>query len=230
MSLPLKIRLLGQQDYQHTWQAMRRFTDQRDQDSVDELWLLEHPSVFTQGQAGKSEHILHKSNIPIVPTDRGGQVTYHGPGQLMAYTLFNLQRLALSTRAFVIKLEQSVIAMLKHYEVSAYGRREAPGIYIDQQKIASIGLRVRRGRSYHGIAINIDMDLTPFSHINPCGYADLHMTQLADCLNQPNHNLFSDASQQFTRSLMENFGYTRCTYEQTLPTEYLDAERTTVRS
>lgn len=167
-------------DYETTWQAMRQFTDHRDENTPDELWLLEHFPVFTQGQAGKAEHILNPNNIPVVQTDRGGQVTYHGPGQLIAYTLFDIQRLGISTRSLVRTIEQVVIDCLAELNIQAEAREDAPGIYVERAKICSIGLRVRRGCAYHGIAFNIDMDLTPFSYINPCGYRGLKMTQIRD--------------------------------------------------
>lgn len=157
---------------------MTNFTLQRDESAEDELWILEHSPVFTLGQAGKSEHILNPHNIPVVNTDRGGQVTYHGPGQIIAYVLCDIKRNKLDIRRFVCLLEQAIIATLKHYNVNAYGKRDMPGVYINEEKIASIGLRIKRGCSYHGISFNIDMDLMPFQFINPCGYQGLNMTQL----------------------------------------------------
>jgi lipoyl(octanoyl) transferase len=176
----LIIRQLGTCDYQTTWDKMKVFVDQRDANTPDEVWLLEHPPVFTQGLAGKPEHVLNLGDIPLICTDRGGQVTYHGPGQLVAYTLFDLQRLNMGSRQLVQTLESCVIDVLASYGVSAESKCEAPGVYIEGAKICSIGLRVRKGCSYHGIAFNIDMDLTPFSRINPCGFKDLQMTQLRD--------------------------------------------------
>lgn len=167
-------------DYEPTWQAMRNFTDTRDENSADELWLLEHPSVFTQGQAGKPEHILNPKNIPVVQTDRGGQVTYHGPGQLVIYTLFNIERMNMGTRSLVRTIEKVIIDCLAELNINSEAREDAPGIYVNDAKICSIGLRVRRGCSYHGIAFNIDLDLTPFTYINPCGYRGLKMTRLKD--------------------------------------------------
>lgn len=177
---PIIVRHLGTQDYTQVWQAMRDFTDQRDQQTQDEIWFVEHPAVFTLGQSGKTEHLLHPGDIPIVHTDRGGQVTYHGPGQLVMYVLLNLQRYGIGVRRLVTLLENSVIQLLTNYHLSAYARREAPGIYIDQAKIASIGLRIRKGCSYHGLALNVAMDLEPFSRINPCGYQGLRMTMLSE--------------------------------------------------
>lgn len=180
---PLLIRNLGLRDYQTVWQAMRAFTDTRAESHGDELWLVEHPPVFTQGQAGKPEHILAAGDIPLVATDRGGQVTYHGPGQLVAYPLLDLRRLKLGVRDLVSHLENTVVEMLAEYGINAAARPEAPGVYVEARKIASLGLRVRRGCSFHGVAINVDMDLEPFLRINPCGYNDLQMTQMRDLLD-----------------------------------------------
>jgi len=174
------IKNLGLQDYTQTWQAMQRFTAQRTADTPDEIWLLEHPPVYTLGQAGKSEHILNAGQIPVIKTDRGGQVTYHGPGQLVAYTLFDLRRRKMHLRQLVTHLETALINTLKIYTIDAHARPNAPGIYVNDAKIASLGLRIRKGCSYHGLALNIDMDLGPFSRINPCGYAGLAITQLRD--------------------------------------------------
>ena len=181
----IRIRNLGLQAYQPIWQAMAQFTDKRNDNSVDELWVLEHEPVFTQGQAGKAEHILQRSSIPVVQSDRGGQVTYHGPGQLILYPLINLRRRGLGVRDMVTALEQLVIRWLSHhYQIPAYARADAPGVYIKQGandvKIASLGLRVRRGCSFHGVSINITMDTSPFDLINPCGLQDMTMTQLSD--------------------------------------------------
>ncbi|GBU09498.1 lipoate-protein ligase B [Gammaproteobacteria bacterium] len=186
------IKNLGLVDYQATFCAMKDFTDKRDQNTPDEIWICEHKSVFTQGLAGKAEHILHKSDIPIIPTDRGGQVTYHGPGQLIIYPLLNLKARPdhlnpIGIRALVSLLEQATLDLLKEYNIDAYTQALAPGIYVDNslgigQKIASLGLRVRKNCSYHGIAININCDLSPFDLINPCGYVGLKMINLATCL------------------------------------------------
>jgi len=176
----LNLRNLGIKPYIEVWEAMRAFTDQRSPSTVDELWVVEHPPVFTQGQAGKAEHIINPGDIPVVQSDRGGQVTYHGPGQLVIYCLIDLKRRNMGIRALVTALEQAVIHMLADQGIKAEARPDAPGIYIDKMKICSIGLRVRKGCSYHGLALNVAMDLTPFEHINPCGYNELTMTQLAD--------------------------------------------------
>ena len=176
----LKIRQLGLQDYQLTWEAMKTFCIERDADTCDEVWFVQHPAVFTQGVSGKAEHILASSDIPIVQTDRGGQVTYHGPGQLVMYVLFDLRRLGIGVRVLVDLLENITIAGLKTYGLTANARKDAPGVYISAKKIASLGLRVKKSCSYHGLSINIDMDLNPFKLINPCGYEGLEITQLSD--------------------------------------------------
>lgn len=179
MTAKLVIRQLGLQPYQQVWEAMREFTQQRSADTVDELWLLEHQSVFTQGQAGKAEHILNPQKIPVVQTDRGGQVTYHGPGQLVAYPLLNLARQQITIRGLVTTLEKCIIDLLAGFGIHGQAQCDAPGVYVDAAKICSIGLRVKRGCSFHGIALNVDMDLTPFSYINPCGFQGLAMTQIS---------------------------------------------------
>lgn len=159
---------------------MQEFTAQRGPDTPDELWLLQHPPVFTLGLAGKREHILQITDIPIIPIDRGGQVTYHGPGQVVAYVLLDLKRRSYGVRELVLRLEQSVIDLLNDYGVTAQRRAKAPGVYVEQRKIAALGLRIKRGCSYHGLALNVDMDLKPFQYINPCGYEGLEVTQMRD--------------------------------------------------
>ena len=192
----LYVRQLGLQPYELTWQSMSEFTDARDDSSPDELWLVQHPPVFTQGQAGKPEHILNAGEIPIVQSDRGGQVTYHGPGQLVLYPLINLRRRQLGVRDMVRLLEKVAVELLQDYNISAYPKPDAPGVYVKhgsvrggekggsgengESKIASLGLRVRRGCCFHGMSINIDMDLSPFTLINPCGYEGMKVTQLSD--------------------------------------------------
>ncbi len=175
---PVLIRRLGLVDYQTAFDEMRHFTEQRSADTPDEIWLLEHPPVFTQGLNGKPEHLLNPGDIPVLQVDRGGQVTYHGPGQLVAYLLLDLRRRKLGVRHVVSAMEQAVIALLADYNIAAEAQREAPGVYVDGNKIASLGLRVRRGCSYHGLSLNVAMDLEPFSRINPCGYQGLNVTQL----------------------------------------------------
>lgn len=198
------VKSIGRQDYLTVWQAMQQFTQQRDEKTTDEIWFLEHDPVFTQGQNGKAEHLLNPGNIPVVQTDRGGQVTYHGPGQLMVYTLIDIKRKKLNIREFVTALEQTVIDLLAAQHISAEAKREAPGVYVGDKKICSIGLRVRRGYAYHGIAFNINMDLEPFSRINPCGFSALKMTQLAEHCHI---NETSQAEQQLVTYLMKNLGY-----------------------
>lgn len=174
------IKQLGRVDYEPTWHAMQAFTAARGPDTPDEIWLLEHPPVFTLGLAGKREHILQTTDIPIIPIDRGGQVTYHGPGQVVAYLLLDLKRRGYGVRELVARMEQAVIDLLAVYAVTAERRERAPGVYVVGKKIAALGLRIKHGMSYHGLALNVDMDLTPFTHINPCGYAGLEATQLKD--------------------------------------------------
>lgn len=177
--MPLIVRHLGIRPYLQTWQDMQTFTDQRDADTPDEIWLLQHEAVYTQGQAGKAEHLLHQTDIPVVQSDRGGQITYHGPGQLIAYLLIDVRRKGLGVRQLVTAMEQAVIALLARSGIAAVAKPDAPGVYVAGAKIASLGLRIRRGCSFHGLALNVNLDLTPFSHINPCGYAGLAMTQTA---------------------------------------------------
>ena len=174
------IRRLGRVEYLPTWQAMQRFTDERDAGTEDELWLLQHPPVFTLGMAADPSHVLAAGDIPVVQTDRGGQVTYHGPGQLVLYALLDLRRNALGVRDLVMLLERAVIELIGAHGVRAEGRRDAPGVYVSGRKLASVGMRIRRGASYHGLALNVDMDLSPFARINPCGMAGMQVTQLAE--------------------------------------------------
>jgi lipoyl(octanoyl) transferase len=176
----LQLVQLGIEPYQAIWQAMQDYTNRRDESTPDQLWLLQHPPVFTLGQAGKTEHLIDPGDIPVVKTDRGGQVTYHGPGQLIAYLLFDLRRAHIGVRTLVNHLEQSVVSLLAEQGVTANSRQDAPGVYIAARKVASLGLRVRRGCSFHGLSLNVDMDLSPFERINPCGYPGLKVTQLAD--------------------------------------------------
>ena len=178
MTKPLRVRHLGLQPYEPMLQAMQAFTDSRNGDTMDEIWLLQHEPVFTQGQAGKAEHVLQQTQVPIVQTDRGGQVTYHGPGQLIAYLLLDIRRLGMGVRQLVTVMEEALVNSLADYEVKAYPKADAPGVYVDEAKIASLGLRVRKGCSFHGLALNVDMDLGPFLSINPCGYPGLDMVQL----------------------------------------------------
>ena len=177
----LHVHYLGLQPYLQTWQKMQDFTEQRDQNSIDQIWLVEHPAVFTQGRAGKAEHLLQQTNIPVVQSDRGGQITYHAPGQLIAYLLIDVRRKDFNIRALVSAIEDSIVSLLADYNVHAFAKMDAPGVYVNNKKIASLGLKIRKGCSFHGLAMNVDMDLSPFLNINPCGYAGLEMTQ---CKNE----------------------------------------------
>ena len=174
----MKASYLGRQDYVPLWKAMQDFTDERDASTEDEIWFCEHPSVFTLGLNAKREHLLAPGDIPVVQIDRGGQVTFHGPGQLMVYPLIDIRRANIGVRTLVTALEQSVVDLAAEYDVGSAARADAPGVYVDGAKLASIGLRIRRGSSFHGMALNVDVDLEPFSRINPCGYEGLEMTDL----------------------------------------------------
>lgn len=183
---------------------MQDFTNQRQQDTVDELWFLQHPSVYTLGKNGKAEHVLNPAGIPVINSDRGGQVTYHGPGQVVVYTLLDLKRLNIGVRQLVTILEQAVIDLLADYGVVSSARRDAPGVYVNNAKIAALGLRVRKGCSFHGLALNVDMDLEPFSRINPCGYAGLEVTQLKDLVTGIE---IKDVIENLQHSLLKNLPY-----------------------
>lgn len=178
--MPPTLRYLNQQPYADTWQAMQEFTVQRNADTPDEFWIVEHPPVYTLGLSGKREHLLNLTDIPVVHSDRGGQVTYHGPGQLVIYTLLDIKRLQINIRELVSLLENAMIATLADFNITANAKADAPGVYVQGKKIGSIGLRIKNHCSYHGLSLNNAMDLHPFSHINPCGYSGLQMTQLAD--------------------------------------------------
>ncbi|MFT4198487.1 MAG: lipoyl(octanoyl) transferase LipB [Pseudoxanthomonas sp.] len=177
---PARVRDLGRAPYEPVWRAMQRFTDARDADTPDELWLVEHEPVFTLGQAGKPEHVLAAGDIPVVQVDRGGQVTYHGPGQIVLYPLLDLPRLKIGVREYVCRIEQAMIDTLADWNIEGVRREGAPGVYVGQAKIGALGIRVRRGRSFHGLAFNVAMDLEPWQRINPCGYQGLQVTTLAD--------------------------------------------------
>lgn len=180
----VSIKNLEQVPYKETWEKMQVFTQNRDESNKDEIWVLEHPPVFTQGQAGKAEHLLTNSAIPVIQCDRGGQITYHGPGQIVMYLLINLRQAQLTIRELVTAIENAIIACLTEFNINSYSDRTAPGVYVDinntRHKICSLGLRVKRGCTYHGLALNHDMDLTPFSYINPCGFQNLQVTQIHD--------------------------------------------------
>lgn len=193
----LVVRCLGEQAYEPIWHRMREFTESRGPGTPDELWVLSHPPVYTQGQAGRPEHILNPRDIPIVQIDRGGQVTYHGPGQCVIYLLIDVRRAGLGVRQLVSIMEDSIIEVLAGYDVTAVTRERAPGVYVGAAKIAALGLRIRRGCSYHGLAFNLDMDLAPFSGINPCGYQGMAVTRLRDLLpddQPPPEDLYTQAS------------------------------------
>ncbi|CAM2896666.1 Legionella secretion system protein X [Legionella steigerwaltii] len=198
----MKIRQLGIRDYNEVWLRMKEFTQNREESTSDELWLLEHFPVYTQGQAGKPEHILNPESISIVQSDRGGQVTYHGPGQLVAYVLMDIRRKNLGIRSLVSKLEQVLISVLAQYQIEGSIHCGAPGVYVNEQKIASIGLRVKNGCTYHGIALNVDMDLKPFSGINPCGFAKMEMTQIRHFI--PDVQI-DQVNQHFVQYFLEQF-------------------------
>jgi lipoyl(octanoyl) transferase len=204
MSLPLKVRRLGRQPYAATWEAMSQFTNNRGPDTPDELWLLEHDPVFTQGQAGKAEHVLAPGNIPVVQVDRGGQVTYHGPGQIVGYPLIDLRRAGVTVRELVNKIEQSLIDTLAHWNIGAERLEGAPGVYVAGAKVAALGLRVRRGCSFHGLAFNVNMDLEPYHRINPCGYKGLAVTQVLD-LGGPSR--LSDVEDALVEEFCRQFGF-----------------------
>ncbi|HEA50910.1 hypothetical protein LCGC14_0931750 [marine sediment metagenome] len=207
----LIVRSLGQQPYLETWEAMKSFTANRDDGTKDELWCLEHPRIYTQGQAGKAEHILAPGDIPVILVDRGGQVTYHGPGQLVVYLMINLTRRKMGVRALVDVIEQAIVRTLGELGISARPRPDAPGVYVDDAKIASLGLRVRRGCSFHGLALNVDMDMEPFRRINPCGYVGLAMCQVSDFAASVS---IGDAEQHLVAQLILGLGGSRVDYRQ----------------
>lgn len=203
----LQFRVIRNCNYSDAFEQMKVFTDQRNGDTVDQIWLVEHQPVFTQGQAGKSEHILESSNIPIVQSDRGGQVTYHGPGQIVLYTLIDLKRKGLNVRQCVSKLEQLVIKTLADLGIESHLKEKAPGVYVEGKKIASLGLRVRKGCTYHGLSLNVDMDLSPFLLINPCGYQGLEMVQVKDCISREDASLVADVEKVLLRNFVSIFDY-----------------------
>ena len=178
MSRRLVVKNLGEKPYVKIWQTMKSFTDRRDEGVTDEIWFVQHPPVYTLGQAGKVEHLLKPSDIPVVQTDRGGQVTYHGPGQLVCYLLLDVRRLGFGVRGLVTAIEQSIIQLINSYGVTAESKPGAPGVYVDGKKLAALGLRIRKGCSYHGLSLNVDMDLGPFSNINPCGFKGLEVVDM----------------------------------------------------
>ncbi len=212
----LVIRQLNTMDYSQVWHAMKDFTDNRDDNVVDELWLVEHQPVFTQGQAGKAEHLLVPGDIEVVKVDRGGQVTYHGPGQQVIYFMINLRRKKIGVRQLVTLIENSIVSALADYNIVAYAKPDAPGVYVNNKKIASLGLRVRKGCSFHGLAINVNMDLSPFLRINPCGYAGMEMIQTAD-IQGPKDT--ASASTALVKHLITLLEANNVSYQTGLPNE-----------
>jgi len=202
--MSVKVRQLGEVDYRDSWQKMQDFTDTRQPETADELWFLQHPPVYTLGKNGKPEHVLNSADIPVINSDRGGQVTYHGPGQIVVYTLLDLKRLDIGVRQLVTVLEQSIIDVLATYGIDSKARSDAPGVYVNDAKIAALGLRVRRGCSFHGLALNVDMDLEPFSRINPCGYEGLEVTQLKNLLGNVD---IKNVSADLQQALLKNLNY-----------------------
>lgn len=220
MNDALIIRQLSNMNYSDVWHAMQNFTDVRDDKTCDELWLVEHPPVFTQGQAGKEEHLLMPGDIEVVKVDRGGQVTYHGPGQQVIYFMINLRRRKIGVRQLVTLIENGIVAALKDYGIKAYPKPDAPGVYVDDKKVASLGLRVRRGCSFHGLALNVNMDLSPFLRINPCGYAGLEMIQTCD-LQGPQD--VESAGNALVKHLIDLFDSTHVEYQTGLPQSDINA-------
>lgn len=217
MKNDLIIRQLASMDYSKVWHAMQNFTDNRDDQTPDELWLVEHPPVFTQGQAGKEEHLLMPGDIEVVKVDRGGQVTYHGPGQQVIYFMINLRRKKIGVRELVTLIEKTIVAALNDYNITAYPKPDAPGVYVDDKKVASLGLRVRKGCSFHGLALNVNMDLSPFLRINPCGYAGLEMIQTCDLQGPQDINSASDALVKHAINLLN---VSNVDYQTGLPSSY----------
>jgi lipoyl(octanoyl) transferase len=204
--IAIHVQTLGEQPYLNTWQAMQAFTDRRDNQTPDELWLVSHPPVYTQGLNGHDAHILpqaYHSGIPIVPTDRGGQITYHGPGQIVCYLLLDLKRHQLGVRALVALMEQTLVDFLAELGIEAHTRDQAPGVYVREAKIASLGLKVRRGRTYHGLALNYDMDLTPFQAITPCGLSQTPVTQVCQARSHTGLPGFEQAAEQLAQKLIQ---------------------------
>jgi len=204
MGQPLVVKNLGEKPYAETWQAMKSFTDSRDECAADEFWFVQHPPVYTLGQAGRVEHLLAPGDIPIVHSDRGGQVTYHGPGQLVCYLLLDIRRLQLGVRDLVTVIEQSIVQLINSYEVAAEAKPEAPGVYVDGRKLAALGLRIRKGYSYHGLSLNVDMDLGPFSNINPCGIEGLEVVDMKRLgIDRP----MAKIMEELTDILVQQIGY-----------------------
>ncbi len=213
-ALHLPVRRLGQLDYMPVWQAMQTYTLQRNKDTIDEIWLVEHPPVYTLGMGCKSQDVRQPNDIPIIKTDRGGQITYHGPGQIVAYILVDLRRQQWGIKRLVGEMEQIVIDLLADKKIAANRHKGAPGVYVDGKKIAALGLRVRRGCSYHGLALNIDMNLEPFTRIDPCGYPDLEATQLSDL---GVHTGIGEIGTTLAQSLAVKLGYNNCNFTDEIP-------------
>ncbi len=198
----IKVRSKGLQDYLITWEEMKSFTENRDYNTLDELWTLEHNSVFTQGLSGKSKHLLKETQIPIIQSDRGGQITYHAPGQLIIYCLIDIKRLSIGIKQMVNIIEKSLIELLSSYDIAAHTLKGAPGVYVNDSKIAALGLKVKHGRTYHGLSLNIDMDLSPYTLINPCGFSDLKVTQMCNLTN--NILNISDIKHELSEHLIDS--------------------------
>lgn len=206
--MKLHVHHLGVKAYEDVWRDMQSFTENRTPETEDEIWLVQHPPVYTLGKNGKAEHILDSENIPVVHVDRGGQVTYHGPGQIVVYVLLDLNRLNQGVRSLVSTLEKSVIELLSQHSIEANALRDAPGVYVDQCKIAALGLRIKKGCCFHGLALNVDMDLEPYERINPCGYKDLKITQFSNLVESVE---IHEIEQQFLSLLIKNLKYTEFT-------------------
>lgn len=205
MTPPIHIRAMGMVDYEPTWRAMQQFTSERNADTVDEIWLVQHPPTYTQGQAGKPEHLLNPTSIPVVKIDRGGQITYHGPGQIVIYLLLDLRRWKINVRDLVRLIEQAVIDLLAEHGVQAQGRTDAPGVYVNDAKIAALGLKIKNSCCYHGLSFNVDMDLTPFDNINPCGYQGLRVTQCLELGIEPEFEaLQAELTQNLVHGLQQH--------------------------
>jgi lipoyl(octanoyl) transferase len=204
MGYPLVVKNLGEKPYVKTWQTMKSFTDSRDECAADEIWFVQHPPVYTLGQAGKVEHLLTPGDIPVVHSDRGGQVTYHGPGQLVCYLLLDVRRLQLGVRGLVTAIEKSIVHLINSYGVAAESKPEAPGVYVDGKKLAALGLRIRKGCSYHGLSLNVDMDLGPFLNINPCGFKGLEVVDMKGLgIDRP----MTEIMEELTDILIRQIGY-----------------------
>ena len=219
--LPVVIRHLNLREFEPVWHAMRSFTQQRDADSIDEIWFVSHLPIYTQGQAGKAEHILDSADIPVIQIDRGGQVTYHGPGQLIVYLLLDLKRMKLGVRDLVDSIEISIVRVLSQLGIIAAPQRKAPGVYVNNAKIAALGLRIKRGCCYHGLSLNVDMDLAPFSNINPCGYAGLAVTHIAEHIQNPSAQkgaLMDKVTMLMEEALLSRLAYAVPTISNKLPT------------